>query len=97
MQKRVSWIDWAKVICIWLMVSCHAGQKGMLLDLTYQFHMPAFMIISGLLFRPKGVLKELKSFGFPIVCFGVITQAYHLAIDMFKGMIILSSHVGHYL
>lgn len=85
MQKRVSWIDWAKVICIWLMVSCHAGQKGMLLDLTYQFHMPAFMIISGLLFRPKGVLKELKSFGFPIVCFGVITQAYHLAIDMFKG------------
>ena len=48
---RLSWIDYAKVICIYLMVVCHAGLKGMGDNLIYQFHIPAFFIISGYLFR----------------------------------------------
>lgn len=72
-MDRVSWIDWAKVICIWLMVSCHSGQTGMILNLTYQFHMPAFFIISGILFRPKGVKNTLVSFVVPILFFSLLT------------------------
>lgn len=55
---RLSYIDWAKVTCILLMICCHAGQKGLILDITYQFHMPLFFIISGVLFRPKGVILD---------------------------------------
>ena len=84
MKQRVIWVDWAKVICIYLMVCCHAGQNGILLNLTYQFHMPAFLIISGMLFRFRGIVKELKSFGIPIMLFGLITLFYRIVQLMFK-------------
>lgn len=73
---RLSWIDYAKVICIYLMVVCHAGLKGMGDNFIYQFHIPAFFIISGYLFRPKGIKKELLSFGVPILFFGIVTLTY---------------------
>lgn len=38
-KARVSWIDLAKVGRIYLLVCCPAGQKGLLLDRTAQFHM----------------------------------------------------------
>ena len=69
---RYVWIDWAKVICIWLMVSCHAGQSGMFLNVSYQFHMPAFFIISGFLFHPRGIKKEFMSFCIPILLYGFL-------------------------
>jgi fucose 4-O-acetylase-like acetyltransferase len=84
MKQRLSWIDWAKVICIWLMICCHAGQKGLILDLSYQFHMPAFFIISGFLFHAKGIKKELKGFGIPIIFYGIICLCYRLLIIISK-------------
>lgn len=70
-QMRYSWIDYAKVICIYMMVVCHSGLKGnMGTTLIYQFHMPAFYIISGYLFRPKGLKKELLAFGVPLIAWG---------------------------
>lgn len=77
-KTRIAWVDYAKAICIWFMVSCHAGQQGMLNHLIYQFHMPAFFIISGILFRPKGLKKTLLSFGIPIILFGFINLLYAL-------------------
>lgn len=79
-RTRVCWIDWAKVVCIWLMVCCHAGQKGMLLSITYQFHMPAFFIISGFLFHPKGLKNTLVSFVVPILFFSVLTLMWKIVI-----------------
>ena len=76
---RLSWVDYAKVICIYLMIACHAGQKGLILDMTYQFHMPAFFIISGMLFRQKGIIKELVQFGVPILFCGVLCMGYSVA------------------
>lgn len=86
MKERIAWIDYAKVICIWLMVCCHAGQKGMILNTAYQFHMPAFFIISGILYRPKGVKTTIKTFGVPIVFFGLLNLVYRfLHIWALKG------------
>lgn len=82
---RLSYIDWAKVTCILLMICCHAGQKGLILDITYQFHMPLFFIISGMLFRPKGVILELKLFGFPIFLFGVVKILYSFSKFLLDG------------
>lgn len=77
-RKRINWIDLAKVICIWLLVVCHSGQRGMILTITHQFFMPAFFIISGILYRPKGVKNTLISFGFPILLFGTIYIVYYI-------------------
>ena len=77
---RLSWVDYAKVICIYLMIACHAGQKGLILDMTYQFHMPAFFIISGMLYRQKGFRKEILSFGVPILFCGMLSLGYKLAM-----------------
>ncbi|MBQ9888040.1 MAG: acyltransferase family protein [Bacteroidales bacterium] len=84
MKKRITWIDWAKVLCIWLMVSCHAGQKGMVWNLTYQFHMPAFFIISGILFHPKGVGKELKALGIPVLLYSLIQFLWKVFFGLYE-------------
>lgn len=84
MNKRITWIDWAKVICIWLMVSCHAGQKGMVLNLAYQFHMPAFFIISGFLFHPKGAGKELRALGVPILFYSFIQFLWKILFALYE-------------
>lgn len=84
LQQRILWIDWAKVICIFLMVACHAGQKGMILDMTYQFYMPAFFIISGILFRPKGIKNEMVTFGVPVLLYGGINIMYRLGLLFVK-------------
>lgn len=76
--NRMAWIDYTKVICIFLMVCCHAGQKGLITQITYQFHMPAFFIISGLLFRPKGFKNTIISFGIPIIVFGGVHLFYQM-------------------
>lgn len=81
--SRIFWIDYAKVICIWLMVCCHAGQRGVILDMSYQFHMPAFFIISGMLFHPKGIGLTLKSFAVPIVFFGLLNLLFQYAIILY--------------
>lgn len=74
---RYSWIDYAKVICIYMMVVCHAGLKGnMGTILIYQFHMPAFYIISGYLFKTKGLKNELLAFGVPLIVLGGVNLLY---------------------
>ena len=62
------------------MVCCHAGLQGMLTNLSYQFHMPAFFIISGILFHPKGIYNELKTFGIPILFFGIVNLVYNISL-----------------
>lgn len=82
--SRISWIDYAKVLCIWLMVCCHAGQQGMVLQLAYQFHIPAFFIISGFLFMEKGIRKTLVSFLVPILFYGLLYLVFRLFLILYK-------------
>lgn len=55
MKQRIVWIDWAKALCITLMIIGHTfGLVPELLNkMIYSFHMPAFFIISGYLFNPS--------------------------------------------
>ena len=66
MSDRENWIDWTKAILIWLMVLGHARLNGILLDFVYAFHMPAFFVISGYLYKPHNFIHTIKSFGIPI-------------------------------
>ena len=57
-SNRVKWIDYAKCILIFFMVSGHCNINNTYHMFIYSFHMPAFFIISGYLFK----IKEEKAF-----------------------------------
>lgn len=51
--KRINWIDWAKVVAIFLVVYGHIPQEkgAQLLSFICTFHMPLFFMLSGYLVR----------------------------------------------
>lgn len=58
MAVRHAWIDWAKVIAIYLVILGHFIHKNnfeneFVVNWIYSFHMPFFFFISGYLFRIK--------------------------------------------
>ena len=91
LKNRESWIDWSKAILIWLMVLGHAGLSGIPREFVYAFHMPAFFIISGYLYRPHNWAKTLKSFGIPILFFSMINLCYVVLRIELKGETVIIS------
>lgn len=85
MQNRIIWIDWAKAILIYLMVVGHCFPVDWENQLIYAFHMPAFFIISGYLYRPHHWLKTLKSFLIPIIFFSAINLTIYTLPKIIKG------------
>lgn len=71
-KKHYDWIDWAKVILIYLMVVGHAFPADWLQRPIYSFHMPAFFLISGMLYHEHHWLRTLKSFGVPLIVFSLV-------------------------
>lgn len=67
--KREIWIDYAKTILIFLMVLGHNSLPYIESKLIYAFHMPAFFILSGYLYKPKKWYKTLKCMLIPILFF----------------------------
>ncbi len=74
MAKRLDYLDRAKGLLIILVVIGHIWQSGPVFNIIYAFHMPAFFLISGILFhhtkassRPFGAFlrSRLYSFGIP--------------------------------
>lgn len=88
-KSRENWIDWSKTILIWLMVLGHAGLNGIPREFVYAFHMPAFFIISGYLYKPHSWLRTLKGFGLPIIFFSAINLCYVILRSELKGESIL--------
>lgn len=64
-RKRIFWIDWAKAIGISLVVWGHFSPIAR--HEIFLFHMPFFFMISGLLYRQKGLMNELKGSVFSLV------------------------------
>lgn len=83
-SNRIGFVDWAKTICIFLMVVGHWSSNHHLL-LTYicSFHMPALFIISGFLFKPHAWYKTLLSYAIPVTFFSVV----NLFVQLFLGEI----------
>ena len=66
-EQRVAWIDYSKVICIYLVVLGHAlsyevTNECYLRNFIYLFHLPVFFFISGYLFRIKDNEKNISSY-----------------------------------
>lgn len=59
MSERIQWIDMAKGIGILLMVLGHTGISAIFHNWIYSFHMPLFIIISGVFFNTKKSHNEI--------------------------------------
>lgn len=59
-KKREVYIDIARGIAIICMILGHSIQKGAVLDTIYSFHMPLFIIVSGMFFKEDRSIISLK-------------------------------------
>lgn len=84
-MNRIAWIDWAKALLIISMVIGHYSAPDMLKQYIYAFHMPAFFIISGYLYKPKSLYKVFISFLVPLTLFGLINFCWAYLRMITKG------------
>ena len=60
-NKRVNYIDIARGIAIILMVIGHVIQKGWKRNVIFSFHMPFFIIVSGMFHKDKSLKDTIKN------------------------------------
>lgn len=84
-KKREAWIDWSKTILIFLMVLGHNNLPGCERTWIYGFHMPAFFIISGYLFKPRPWKRTIKGLFIPIVVFSIVRFCFYVLNQSVKG------------
>lgn len=77
---RIAYIDAVKAICIFLMVVGHYSRNTIILSYIYVFHMPAFLIVSGFLYRPHPWKKTIAAFSFPVIVFSLINLVVSLLL-----------------
>lgn len=66
-NNRIDYIDYTKVLCITLMVLGHCTWNRTIYQYIYSFHMPAFFIISGILYKARNWHYTLISFLIPVI------------------------------
>ena len=92
MNKHLYWIDFAKVIGLYLMV---LGHDNMVSDdlrcYIYSFHMPLFFAISGLFakdyIRGISVIKgSFKTLMIPYICLNAVCLIFFHYLNCIKGL-----------
>ncbi|MEH7127363.1 acyltransferase family protein, partial [Neobacillus drentensis] len=81
-KSRLEYLDIAKGILIILVVLGHSSFSNRFV--IYWFHMPAFFIISGLLYRNKysvNLINNIKSLFIPYISFSLINIAAILKVN----------------
>lgn len=85
--KRILWIDYAKAICIYLVLLGHAHVPPSVADFIYAFHMPLFFFLSGALFSFEKyasfkdfALKRFKRIMVPYFLINLITYLFWLLV-----------------
>lgn len=91
MNKHLYWIDFAKVIGLYLMVLGHGNMvSDDLRCYIYSFHMPLFFVISGLFAKDyieripviKGSFKTLM---IPYICLNAVCLIFFSLLELYKG------------
>lgn len=80
-NNRILWVDWAKFICMYLVIVGHLANREPLYikDLLCHFHMPVFFFISGYLSKKgmcfKDFLKaKIKSLLLPYISINILVM-----------------------
>lgn len=85
MKQRIIWIDWAKTILIYLMVVGHCNPVPLHAEIFYAFHMPAFFIISGLLFHVHTLGRTIKNIVVPVCFISMVNALFFSIPKILKG------------
>lgn len=91
MNKHLYWIDFAKVIGLYLMVLGHGNMvSDDLRCYIYSFHMPLFFAISGLFakdyIRGISVIKgSFKTLMIPYICLNAVCLIFFSLLELYKG------------
>lgn len=91
MNNRISYLDIFKGFGIFFVVFGHVTHIGILREYIWNFHMPLFFFVSGLLYKPNlrfkdFLLKRIKSIYTPYIIFFLVTFCYWLLIERhFRG------------
>ncbi len=83
-KTRVVWVDWAKMMLIYLMVVGHFHPPLEQSQFFYVFHMPAFFIISGYLYHPHDWRRTVVSLMAPVVIFSIFNLLFQMLITELK-------------
>lgn len=86
MNNRISYLDIFKGFGIFFVVFGHVTHIGVLRDYIWNFHMPLFFFVSGLLYKPNlkfkdFLLRRVKSIYIPYIFFFLVTFCYWLLIE----------------
>lgn len=95
-QQREYWIDLAKALLIICVVLGHACPSGWEHQTIYAFHMPAFFILSGYLYKAHSWKQTARSLFIPILFFGIINLIYSYALNIGTNGLSLQA-IGAYL
>lgn len=86
-HQRINYIDVAKASCIFLMIVGHWTTNNVLISYIYSFHMPALLVISGILFKPRSWRKTVIAFSVPVLFFSL----FNLCVKIILGEIRIES------
>ena len=101
-SKYLEWVDWAKVIGIYLMVLGHGGLVNAdIRQFIFSFHMPLFFILSGFLYKQRTFAETLKknihTLLVPYLIMNGILLLFYLVLKIIKGTMtwdFLTSRLG---
>lgn len=95
MQKRVDYIDVAKLIALALVCFCHIPKPAGYFHIwVYSFHMPLFFLLSGMFFKPEksSWLKEIRQLLLPFLFFNILAFLISTCINfMMNGILKIPS------
>lgn len=93
-NKYFEWVDWAKVIGIYLMVLGHGGLVNAdIRQFIFSFHMPLFFVLSGFLHKQRSFIetfkKNIRALLVPYLIMNGILLLYNLSIQIIAGTLTL--------
>lgn len=84
-NQRIFWVDWAKSICMFLVVlgHCHIRESEQFVtQYIYSFHILLFFFLSGLLCKrhlnKESVLKDIRFLILPYFTYGLLIIAFNM-------------------
>jgi fucose 4-O-acetylase-like acetyltransferase len=85
---RTLWIDFAKVIGIWLVIFGHMKLLVSLINIIYSFHMPLFFFISGYLEKNRNIkenfINSVKNLIVPYVLLYVLDYLWWFPVSLLR-------------
>lgn len=83
-KARLQWVDIAKGLGILIVVLGHLKTPDFLFEFIYAFHMPLFVMLSGMFFNKNKVFKNIGKLLICHINMGLITSAVYVVVKHYS-------------